>query len=94
MVFLELTEWFVIALIILIFATQIFIPLWRGEKLFPIFRKKLKRVDEELAEVWEDIEVGHKKRKLKRLKKTAEDLESEEESQNHEVKESEDTNAV
>jgi hypothetical protein len=80
MVFLELAELLISALILLVFTTQIFIPLWKGEKLFPIFRKKLNRLNEEVAEAKEEIGIATTKRRLKKLKKTVQKIESEDES--------------
>jgi hypothetical protein len=77
MFFLEIAELFLSALIILVFATQIFMPLWKGEKLFPIFRAKLNVLNEEVAEAKEEVGIATTRRKIKRLKKTAKDLESE-----------------
>ncbi|MCK9557585.1 MAG: hypothetical protein M0R50_06040 [Candidatus Cloacimonetes bacterium] len=79
MVFLEITEWFIAAAIILVFATQIFTPLWKGEKLFPVFRTKLIVLDEEVAAVKEEVSVATTKRKIKKLKQTVKDLEKDNE---------------
>jgi uncharacterized membrane protein (DUF106 family) len=80
MVFLEIAELIISALIILVFSTQIFIPLWKGENLFPIFRKKLNRLNEEIAEAKEEVGIATTKRKIKKLKKVIQKLESEDES--------------
>jgi hypothetical protein len=79
MVFLEVMQWLIAAIIILVFATQIFMPLWKGDRIFPIFRKKLVRVEEELSEVREEVVINTAKRKLKSLKKTAKTLKEESE---------------
>ena len=87
MVFLELLEALVALLIILVFVTQIFIPLWIGGKLFPFCRKKLKRLDKEMAEAKEEIDVAQTERKVKRMKKVATILreeDSEEEGEENE----------
>ena len=39
---LYFVEIIMIALFLLAFATQVFIPLWRGTPLFPIFRRERK----------------------------------------------------
>ena len=84
MVFLELLEGLVALLIILIFVTQIFIPLWIGGKLFPFCRKKLKRLDEEVAEAKEEIVVAQTERKVKRMKKVATTLREEDDEEESE----------
>jgi len=80
MVFLEIAELIVSALILLVFTTQIFLPLWKGENLFPIFRKKLNRLSDEVAEAKEEVKVATTKRRIKKLKKTVKEIESEDES--------------
>jgi hypothetical protein len=78
MVFLPLLELFVAAFIILLFTTQIFMPLWKGERAFPFFRHKMKRLGEEIAEVREDVDIAQSKRTLKELRKTVKELEKDE----------------
>jgi len=80
MVFLELAELLISALILLVFTTQIFLPLWKGENLFPIFRKKLNRLNDEVAEVKEEVGIATTKRRIKKLKRVVQELESEDES--------------
>ena len=38
--FLRYVEILLIVVVIVVFATQVFIPLWRGTPLFPYFRKE------------------------------------------------------
>ena len=81
MIFLELTEFLTAILVVVIFVTQIFIPLWVGGKLFPFCRKKLKRLDEEIAEAKEDVDIALTERKVRRMKKTAFTLRKEDEEE-------------
>lgn len=48
--FLRLLEFFSIAVIVVIAVTQIGIPAWKHQKLFPLFRKSQKTLEKELAE--------------------------------------------
>ena len=70
MFFIELAELLGCVLIFILFVTQIIVPIWQGENLFPLCRKKLKAVDKEMAQVKEEIELAEAKAKLEALKKT------------------------
>ena len=70
MVFLELAELILSILVFVLFVTQVIIPIWKGENLFPLFRKKLAKVQKEMAQVKEDIELELKKNKVEELKKS------------------------
>jgi hypothetical protein len=79
MVFLELLEVLTAIFIIAMFTTQIFMPLWLGGKLFPFCRKKLKRLDKEIAEAKEEIDIASAERKVKRIRKVAAAIRKEDE---------------
>ena len=77
MVFWGTFELICAAVIILLFATQIFIPLWNGTKLFPaIRRRKLETKKTELKEELEKQEemqgLDQLERDLEKLKKNRE----------------------
>jgi hypothetical protein len=50
-------EWIGAILVIWIFCVQVFMPLWRGAPLFPMFRKKEGKVLRQLKLVNEESEV-------------------------------------
>ena len=81
MFFLSIAEFLISVLVIAIFVTQIFIPLWNEEKLAPLFRKKLKHLDAEIAEVNEEVSIAQTQNKLRQMKKVVEKFRSEDESQ-------------
>lgn len=67
---LELLEWTTMAIIFIVFATQVLVPLWRGTALFPILKKEVK-LQEKLAEekqvtLEEKIEKEIEKEKTRR----------------------------
>lgn len=47
-------EYLVFALIALVFVTQVFVPMWRGTKVFPIFRSRQRRLEAELTQTREE----------------------------------------
>lgn len=61
----------IVALIILF---QILVPLFIGEPLFPIFRKKKIAVEKDLAEAKEDVTSAHVERTTAQMKRTAEEI--------------------
>jgi hypothetical protein len=56
--FLRYLEFFVIAVILLIFVTQVFIPMWRGTKVFPIFRSRQRALESKLTELREEAHAA------------------------------------
>ena len=56
--FLRYLEFLVIAVVLLIFATQVFMPMWRGTKVFPIFRSKQRQLESQLTELREDAQAA------------------------------------
>ena len=78
MVFWGVLELIGAAFIILLFSTQVFIPLWNGTKLFPaIGRRKLnaqmKEVKEELEKEGEMQDLDQLERDLEKLKENREE---------------------
>lgn len=45
MIFLEALEVVVIVAVLAIFCTQIFVPIWKGTKMFPTFRRESDLLD-------------------------------------------------
>jgi len=56
--FLRYLEFLVIAVVLLIFATQVFIPMWRGTKVFPIFRSRQRQLESKLTEIREEAHAA------------------------------------
>ena len=80
MVFWGALELVIALVLILIFITQVFIPLWNGTKLFPSIRRR--KLDAELKEVKDNIEeegvkseIDKEVEKLKSLRKEREENE-------------------
>ena len=55
--FLRYLEFFAIAVVLLIFATQVFIPMWRGTKVFPVLRSRQRQLESKLTELREEARV-------------------------------------
>lgn len=56
--FLRYLEFFVIAVILLVFATQVFVPMWRGTKTWPIFRSRQRQLESKLTELREEAHAA------------------------------------
>lgn len=56
--FLRYLELFVIAVIVLVFVTQVFIPMWRGTKTWPIFRSRQRQLESKLTELREEAHAA------------------------------------
>ena len=81
MVFLYIVEWTLIALLLMGFGSQIIWPALMGSEYFPFFRRhglaeKRKEVVEEIAQTAEELEI-------QRLRKEAEELKSQLNTQNN-----------
>lgn len=59
-----------LALIILFGVTQLILPAWKGTKLFPFFRRKRSRLEEELVEVREEKELHELEQNLQKEKES------------------------
>ena len=60
--FLRYGEYLVLALIVLVFVTQVFVPVWRGIKIFPIFRSRQRKLEAKLTQTREEaheVELKH-----------------------------------
>jgi len=73
--FLRWLEYLVFVLIALVFATQIFVPMWQGKRLFPIFRSRQRQLERKLAAAREeateatlDRQLGEERERLNRLR--------------------------
>ena len=67
---IEIAGVLVLVFIFVLFVTQIIFPIASGNKLFPLFRKKLSAIDHEMAQVKEEIDLAEAKRRLEELKKS------------------------
>ena len=56
--FLRYLELGIIVVLLLIFATQVFIPMWRGTKVFPIFRSRERQLESKLTELREEAHAA------------------------------------
>lgn len=56
--FLRYLEYFVIAVVLLIFATQVFVPMWKGIKTWPIFRSRQRELESKLTELREEVHAA------------------------------------
>lgn len=56
--FLRYGEWILFAVIVLVFVTQVFVPMWRGTKVFPIFRSRQRKLEAELTETREEAHAA------------------------------------
>jgi len=52
--FLRYAEYFLLALIFVVFATQVFVPMWQGTKTWPIFRSRQRKLEAELTQTREE----------------------------------------
>lgn len=52
---LRYMEWLGFMLLILLFATQVFVPMWWGTKVFPIFRPRQRQLEAKLTETREEV---------------------------------------
>lgn len=65
--FLRVIEWLSVFAVILFAATQLVIPAWRGQKLFPAFRKQ-GELESELADAVQGQEEAQLKAAIKKVK--------------------------
>lgn len=73
MIFLEFVELIIAILFYAFVLTQIVIPLFAGRPIFPLFDKKHREVDQELAEVKEEYDLAKKKQEIFLLVQKLED---------------------
>jgi len=74
--FLRWMEFLVIGVVIVTSFTQIIIPLWRGNPVFPFFRKP-QRIARNIKGAQESIESAKLAKQFKRARKKADKLEEE-----------------
>ena len=67
---IEVAGMLLLVLIFVLFVTQIIFPIASGNRLFPLFRKKLSAIDHEMAQVKEELDLAEAKRRLVELKKS------------------------
>lgn len=65
---LRYAEYLVFVLIALVFVTQVFVPMWQGTKIFPIFRSRQRRLETELVETREEVHEAELERALEEEK--------------------------
>lgn len=61
-------EWTTVAILIVMFVSQIIVPTIQGSKLFPLLRRRGREVENKIAAAREDIEIAAKEQSLKNLK--------------------------
>ena len=66
--FLRYAEYFLIALILIVFGTQVFWPMWRGTPVFPIFKSQRRRLEAELRAAREAAEIERLEQELRQEK--------------------------
>jgi hypothetical protein len=81
MIFLEFVELIIAVLFAVFVLTQVVIPLVTGRPIFPLFNKKHRGVDQELAEVKEEYDLAKKKQEIHLLVQQFEDATKEYEEQ-------------
>lgn len=57
------------AIVLVMVVTQVAVPLWRGTKLFPLFRSKRREVAQQFRSVREDLDLAAKEAELKQAKR-------------------------
>jgi hypothetical protein len=72
--FLEAFEFFVIALVILGFVSQIVIPIFRGENMFPLFNRRLRRAKQRITDATTEQDVVLAEKKAREAEKAARQL--------------------
>ena len=63
--FLRYAEILMFVVIALVFVTQVFIPMWKGIKVFPIFRSRQRELESKLTKVREEAHEAGLERELK-----------------------------
>jgi hypothetical protein len=81
MIFLEFVELTIAVLFAVFVLTQVVIPLFAGRPIFPLFNKKQREVDQELAEVKEEYDLAKKKKEIFLLVQQLEDATKEYETE-------------
>ena len=74
MVFLEIAQLLITLVLFAFFITQIAVPIWTNTIFFPFFRKKRKRIEQEVVEAKEEIFLEKETINLKKLRKSAQEL--------------------
>ena len=58
---------FIIPMILI--TTQLVIPLWKGTKIFPIFRSDLNKVSSEISKASSELEVAEIEKTVKKIRR-------------------------
>ncbi|OGF82511.1 hypothetical protein A3B18_00870 [Candidatus Giovannonibacteria bacterium RIFCSPLOWO2_01_FULL_46_13] len=66
--FLFWLELVIIGVLLLLFVSQVFLPLWRNTPIFPLFRRE-RKLEAEIAEVKQQGLEADLKKELQRLKR-------------------------
>ena len=74
MVFLEFAQLLIALVLFAFFITQVVIPIWTNTIFFPFFRKKRKRIEQEVVQAKEEIFLEKETINLRKLRKTAKEL--------------------
>lgn len=61
-------EWTIVAILIVMFVSQIIVPTILGSPMFPLLRRRGREVENQLAAAREDVEIAAKQASLKNLK--------------------------
>ncbi len=61
-------DFLVFSLLVLVVITQLLIPIWKGTKIFPIFRKKISSAVNEIQEAQTDLEVTRLKNEAEQIR--------------------------
>jgi F0F1-type ATP synthase membrane subunit b/b' len=62
-------EWMIVAILVVLFVTQIIVPVIQGKPLFPLLRKRGREIENQIAAAREDIELADKQGELSNLKR-------------------------
>jgi len=65
----DIIELFIIAVVLWFMVTQVFLPVFRGTKMYPIFRTKMPKLNAELTDVRQQGAEKDLKEEIRRAKK-------------------------
>lgn len=65
---LSILEWAILGVLMLLFVTQIFLPLWRGTPIFPLFSRE-RKLEAEKDRVKQEVVEDDLEREIKTLRR-------------------------
>lgn len=72
MVFLEAAEFLFAFILVAVIVLQVIVPIMMNRPIFPLFKKKNRKVEQELAGVKEELDLAEKQKEIDALREELE----------------------